>query len=101
MGELWAVYRSYGMGPKPEIVKGNAQIYMTRSRSSNSPIPTRRNKVRKSSSFKSWSFNDPEMKRWKRVAKYKAYSVEGKFKSSFRKGYRWLKNKCSLMVHGF
>ncbi|KAF6177108.1 hypothetical protein GIB67_005096 [Kingdonia uniflora] len=54
-----------------------------------------------SSKFKSWSLNDPEMKRRKRVAKYKIYAVEGKVKSTFSRGLRWIKNKCSEIVHGF
>ncbi|GER52367.1 hypothetical protein STAS_29810 [Striga asiatica] len=42
-----------------------------------------------SCSTKNWNFNvDPELQRKKRVASYKAYSVEGKMKSSFRKSFR-------------
>jgi hypothetical protein len=40
-------------------------------------------------------FGDPEMKRRRRVAGYKAYAVEGKVKASLRRGLRWLKRKCS------
>ncbi|KAF8401026.1 hypothetical protein HHK36_014329 [Tetracentron sinense] len=40
------------------------------------------------SSSKSWSFNDPEWQRKKRVATYKSYAVEGKMKGSFRKSFR-------------
>ncbi|XP_058077281.1 uncharacterized protein LOC131225720 [Magnolia sinica] len=54
-----------------------------------------------SGSKSSWSFNDPEMKRRKRVAKYKMYAMEGKVKASFRKGFRWIKHKCSELVHGW
>ncbi|TXG63335.1 hypothetical protein EZV62_010329 [Acer yangbiense] len=35
------------------------------------------------------------MRRKKRIAKYKVYTVEGKVKASLRKGLRWIKNKCS------
>ncbi|KAI3448521.1 hypothetical protein Pfo_005186 [Paulownia fortunei] len=42
-----------------------------------------------------------ELKRKKRIAKYKLYSVEGKVKSSLRKGFRWFKKTCSRIVHGF
>ena len=52
------------------------------------------------SASKSWSFNDPEMQRKKRVASYKVYTVEGKVKGSLRKTFRWLKDRCSRMVHG-
>ncbi|KAI3443615.1 hypothetical protein Pfo_000280 [Paulownia fortunei] len=42
---------------------------------------------------KSWSFNDPELQRKKRVASYKAYTVEGKVKGSIKKSFRWLKER--------
>lgn len=54
-----------------------------------------------SSSFKGWSFNDPELQRKKRVASYKVYAVEGKMKGSFRKSFRWLKDSYSQMLHGW
>lgn len=54
-----------------------------------------------SSFSKSWSFADPELQRKKRVASYKMYSVEGKIKGSFRKSFRWLKNKYSHVVYGW
>ncbi|KAI4378069.1 hypothetical protein MLD38_015606 [Melastoma candidum] len=50
-------------------------------------------------SAKLWT--DPEMKRKRRVAKYKMYSAEGKIKESLKKGIRWIKRKCSRIVHGF
>ncbi|XP_052186976.1 uncharacterized protein LOC127797855 [Diospyros lotus] len=50
---------------------------------------------------KPWGFNDPEMKRRRRIARYKVYSVEGRVKACVRKGLRWIKNKCSEIVHGF
>ncbi|KAF8387786.1 hypothetical protein HHK36_026441 [Tetracentron sinense] len=104
MGDFRSVYRSYGGDRKLEIVNGKAfsanQIYTSRARS---PDPPRMSKPSRSSSSKSksWSFNDPEMKRRKRVAQYKVYAVEGKYKASFRKGFRWIKSKCSEIVHGF
>ncbi|RLN42787.1 hypothetical protein C2845_PM01G12840 [Panicum miliaceum] len=48
-----------------------------------------------------WFFSDPEMKRRRRVASYKAYSVEGKVKASLRRGFRWIKAKCSELIHGW
>ncbi|EPS65655.1 hypothetical protein M569_09126, partial [Genlisea aurea] len=46
---------------------------------------------------RSYSFNgprdNPEMKRKKRVASYNKYAVEGKFISSFRSKFRWIKAK--------
>ncbi|KAF8392622.1 hypothetical protein HHK36_022970 [Tetracentron sinense] len=105
MDDFRPAYRPYGGNRKLEIeiVNGKSfsanQIYSIRTRSSDPPpLPTPMTKVSKSSSSKSkksWSFNDPEMKRRKRIAKYKVYTVEGKVKASFRKGFRWIKNKCS------
>ncbi|KAI8026930.1 hypothetical protein LOK49_LG02G02303 [Camellia lanceoleosa] len=43
-------------------------------------------------------FDAREMKRKKRVAKYKWYAVEGKVKASLKKGYRWFKRRCSEIV---
>jgi hypothetical protein len=48
----------------------------------------------------SWLVGDQaEMKRRGRVASYKAYAVEGKVKASIRRGIRWIKAKCSHIVH--
>ncbi|PKA58383.1 hypothetical protein AXF42_Ash013889 [Apostasia shenzhenica] len=47
-----------------------------------------------------WCLSDPEMKRRRRVAGYKIYTMEGKVKASLRKGLRWIKGKCSELVHG-
>ncbi|KAD6455077.1 hypothetical protein E3N88_09783 [Mikania micrantha] len=49
---------------------------------------------------KSWSFTDPELQRKKRVASYKAYTVEGKVKGSIKKSFRWIKDKYTQMVYG-
>ncbi|KAJ6361669.1 hypothetical protein OIU78_002156 [Salix suchowensis] len=51
-----------------------------------------------SSSSKSWSFDDPEFQRKKRVASYKMYSVEGKVKGTFRKSFRWIKDSADIIV---
>ncbi|CAI0627946.1 unnamed protein product [Linum tenue] len=50
---------------------------------------------------KTWSFNDPELQRRKRVASYKVYTVEGKVKGSFKKSFRWLKDRYTRVVHGW
>ncbi|KAL2556613.1 hypothetical protein Fot_01392 [Forsythia ovata] len=77
------------------------QMYMTsRPRSPDlPPVPavTRPSQV----AAKPWGFNDPEMKRRKRIAKYKVYTVEGRVKASIRNGFRWIKNKCSELIHGY
>ncbi|KAJ6876643.1 hypothetical protein NC651_029596 [Populus alba x Populus x berolinensis] len=60
---------------------------------------------RSSKSAKSW-WNSPETKRKKRVARYKLYAVEGKVKSSIKKGLCWEWQKhalayCKLkLLHG-
>ena len=54
-----------------------------------------------SNSSKSWSIADPEFQRKKRVASYKMYSVEGKVKGSFRRSFRWLKDKYTQVVYGW
>ncbi|KAI4344536.1 hypothetical protein L6164_011751 [Bauhinia variegata] len=53
------------------------------------------------STSKSWSFNDPELQRKKRVASYKAYTVEGKLKGSLRKSFKWLKDRYTRVVYGW
>ncbi|XP_008795587.1 uncharacterized protein LOC103711279 [Phoenix dactylifera] len=115
-------FRSIGGGSgnrRLEIVRGNVfsanQTYVTRPPPSRStdlsmPLPPScRNgaAVRPYSSLSSSGggsgarcFGDPEMKRRRRVASYKMYSVEGKVKQSIRKSFRWIKGKCSEMVHG-
>ncbi|CAL0300231.1 unnamed protein product [Lupinus luteus] len=50
---------------------------------------------------KPWSFGDPEAKRKKRIARYKVYAIEGKVKATLRNGMRWIKDKCSRIVHGY
>ncbi|KAL3505664.1 hypothetical protein ACH5RR_031046 [Cinchona calisaya] len=44
---------------------------------------------------------DSEVKRKQRIASYKAYAVENKFKTSARNSFRWMKNKYSYFVHGY
>ncbi|KAL0327466.1 UNVERIFIED_CONTAM: hypothetical protein Sangu_1824600 [Sesamum angustifolium] len=53
------------------------------------------------STSKSWSITDPEFQRKKRVASYKVYSVEGKVKGTFRKSFRWLKDRYTQVVYGW
>ncbi|XP_057477273.1 uncharacterized protein LOC130764979 [Actinidia eriantha] len=54
-----------------------------------------------SSSNFNWGLNDPEFQRKRRVASYKVYSVEGKVKGSFRKSFRWIKNRYTQVVYGW
>ncbi|KAH6758055.1 hypothetical protein C2S52_023066 [Perilla frutescens var. hirtella] len=41
------------------------------------------------------------MKRRKRVARYRLYGVEGRVKISISNGIRWLKKRCSEIIHGY
>jgi len=50
---------------------------------------------------KSWSFNDPELQRKKRVAGYKIYAAEGKMKGSLRKSFRWIKHTYTQALYGW
>lgn len=54
-----------------------------------------------SSSSNARGFSDPEFQRKKRVASYKMYSVERNVKGSFRKSFRWLKDKYTQVVYGW
>uniref|UniRef100_A0A0E0GVZ2 DUF3511 domain-containing protein n=1 Tax=Oryza nivara TaxID=4536 RepID=A0A0E0GVZ2_ORYNI len=46
-----------------------------------------------SSSATPWWSGDPEAKRRRRVAAYKAYAVEARVKASLRRGFRWIKDR--------
>lgn len=45
--------------------------------------------------------DDAELQRKKRLVVYKVYDVEGKLRSSVRRGVGWIKSKCSRVVYGF
>ncbi|KAK1560720.1 hypothetical protein Q3G72_030123 [Acer saccharum] len=106
-------HRSYGGDRRLEIVSGKSfssgfgsnQIYVTQytspDRGAVQPRATRPSHSSSSSSTMPWGFTDPEIRRKKRIAKYKVYTVEGKVKASLKKGLRWIKNKCSEIVHGY
>ncbi|KAL0454735.1 UNVERIFIED_CONTAM: hypothetical protein Slati_0812700 [Sesamum latifolium] len=53
------------------------------------------------STTRPWHGGREELRRKKRIAKYKLYAVEGKVKDSCRKGLSWMKRTCSKIVHGF
>ncbi|KAL4179798.1 hypothetical protein AMTRI_Chr13g89060 [Amborella trichopoda] len=44
--------------------------------------------------------SDPELKRKKRVASYKVFAAEGKFKSSLRSSFKWIKSKYTEIRYG-
>ena len=80
---------------------GESNAYSTNMRVSGVPYPPPRsdrtsvskNYYYEDSSSSSWGFSDPEIKRRKRIALYKAYGVEGKMKVSLRGGFCWVKNR--------
>lgn len=106
-------FRSGGGERRLEIVSGRGhyhsnsnQIYSAAScpRTPDSPPEAIRPSAAAetvASSSKPWGFCDPEMKRRKRIARYKVYTVEGRMKTSIRNGFRWIKNKCSEIIHGY
>ena len=49
----------------------------------------------------SWWSGDPEAKRRRRVAGYKAYAVEARVTASLRKGFRWIKDRCTGLVRRY
>ncbi|TKY74892.1 ATP-dependent DNA helicase Q 1 [Spatholobus suberectus] len=100
-GQMMQIERYYG-APRPYDLRSYSASY------AQTQIGPRDLKLKKGKSIsagssfsKSWSFADPELQRKKRVASYKMYSVEGKIKGSFRKSFRWLKNKYSQVVYGW
>lgn len=105
MEECRPSFRSSAGERRLEIVSGKVltgnQMYTSPEMSSISTRVNRMSQVASSSPAKPWGFNDPEMKRKKRIAKYKVYTIEGRFKASFRSGFRWIKNKCSEFIHGY
>ncbi|KAK4406960.1 hypothetical protein Sango_0277000 [Sesamum angolense] len=110
-------FRSGGGERRLEIVSGRGYYYYngnqmytaaSRPRTPCSPpvghhqaAASRPGEAAAAAAAKPWGFSDPEMKRRKRIAKYKVYSVEGRVKASIRKGLRWIKNKCSEIIHGY
>ena len=52
---------------------------------------------RKASSI--YNSSQLELKRKRRVAKYKSYVVETKFKTALKNGVRWFKNKYHALVY--
>lgn len=65
--------------------------------------PYQMKRYKSTSKPKVWGMGmqDPEMKRKKRVASYKVYTVEGKVKASVRSSFRWIKNKYLDIRYGW
>jgi len=57
---------------------------------------------RSKSSKRRWlALGDPDLDRKRREAAYKAYAVEGKVKGSFRKSFKWIKDRYLHLVYGW
>lgn len=107
------VYRTYELrkqygSSEPrrlEVVKGNIfsinKIFVTPARETPYRPPLALPGPKEETKTRSSWFSDPEMKRKRRVASYKAYSVEGKVKASLKRGFRWIRYKCSELIHGW
>ncbi|GAB2219546.1 hypothetical protein Droror1_Dr00007183 [Drosera rotundifolia] len=78
-----ASYATSATQPPPYMNNYNTQM----------PKELKKGKSSNGSISKAWCFSDPELQRKKRVASYKVYAVEGKMKGSFRKSFRWLKDR--------
>ncbi|KAL2941155.1 E3 ubiquitin-protein ligase makorin [Bienertia sinuspersici] len=89
------VAKSRGVAPP----KGK-NVRKTKRKTSSSSAPTSSNSTSLVFSVKTW-YNNPEQKRKRRMAKYKIYSIEGKVKNTFKKGYCWFKRKCFYIIHGY
>ncbi|AEE80374.1 putative protein [Arabidopsis thaliana] len=88
--------KGYGVG-------GTTQVYSTRPDSpkfqpSIPPPPGSTSKTRTTAT--PWRLIDAETKRKKRIATYKTYALEGKVKSTVKKGFHWIKDRYSHIIHG-
>ncbi|KAK8948451.1 hypothetical protein KSP39_PZI005828 [Platanthera zijinensis] len=90
----------YG-GHRPPYASYDLRSYSTSHAASYSHKEIKLKKAKSVSSSKGGWLSDPELQRKKRVAGYKVYSVEGKVKGSFRKGFRWLKNRYTHVMYGW
>ncbi|XP_010415380.1 PREDICTED: uncharacterized protein LOC104701397 [Camelina sativa] len=109
--DLQVQYSAHGRRSNgPDSFSGNGGMQDLRSYSTSyteypSRIPedptTNQKKGRlSSSSSSSWGgFVDPDLQRKKRVVSYRAYTVEGKLKGSFRKSFKWIKDKCNKLLN--
>ncbi|KAM0938264.1 hypothetical protein DsansV1_C23g0176411 [Dioscorea sansibarensis] len=106
--------RGVGMAPYPPAWPDELRSYsVSYAHSQQASQPPREIKLKKGKSVSasasstssapksSWSFKDPELQRKKRVAGYKVYGMEGRMKGSFRKSFRWLKDRYTQVVYGW
>ncbi|XAR70775.1 hypothetical protein NMG60_11027759 [Bertholletia excelsa] len=105
-GKQMESYYAYGPGSNPHDLRSYSASYSSKY----APPPAtqagtvknlKKGKSAVGSSSKSWGFGDAEFQRKKRVASYKAYTVEGKVKGSFRKSFKWLKDRYTQALYGW
>ena len=104
-------YRAYvgEQRRRVDMVSGNGtsrnrRIYTSSSWSSSDPPPPADEEHSSSSARSSkpfQGFRDAGMDRKRRIARYKAYSMESRVKASIKSGFRWFKTKCSEFIHGY
>ncbi|TKY57994.1 ATP-dependent DNA helicase Q 1 [Spatholobus suberectus] len=99
-GQVMQMERYYGGAPRPYDLRSYSVSYAQAQMAPNKDLNKGKG-ISRTSISKSWSFADPEFQRKKRVASYKMYSVEGKVKGSFRKSFRWLKERYWQVVYGW
>ncbi|XP_050216660.1 uncharacterized protein LOC126667667 [Mercurialis annua] len=78
-----------------------SSVHPTQTQMGTTDLKFKKGKSTNGSVSKSWSFSDPELQRKKRVASYKVYTVEGKVKGSFKKSFRWLKDRYTRVAYGW
>jgi len=102
-GQMMQIESYYGAPSRPYDLRCYSASYAQTQMGGPRDFKLKKGKsISAASSFsRSWTLADPELQRKKRVASYKMYSVEGKIKGSFRKSFRWLKNKYSQVVYGW
>ncbi|XP_065850185.1 uncharacterized protein [Euphorbia lathyris] len=94
MQDLRCYSASYASSAYQTQAQAHAQL-------GNNDLKLKKAKSTNGSVLRSLSLNDPELQRKKRVAGYKVYAVEGKVKGSFKKSFRWIKDRYSRLVYGF
>ncbi|KAI3447155.1 hypothetical protein Pfo_003820 [Paulownia fortunei] len=92
--------RSYSASCASSSAQNNGQMNIVVAGGSGDQWEFKKGKSANGVASKSWSFSDPELKRKKRVASYKVYTVEGKVKGSIKKSFGWLKERYTKMMYG-
>ncbi|GAV81409.1 DUF3511 domain-containing protein [Cephalotus follicularis] len=93
--------RCYSASYASSVHPTQTQMQLGNTTSTNNDAKFKKGKSTNGLALKSWSLNDPELQRKKRVASYKIYTVEGKVKGSLKKSFRWFKDRCNRVVYGW